>query len=316
MKYKHALGLDIDHYTMRGVVLSAKPHGKKPHVVVEKMAEIRGTFIKDSDVVKGIKKLREELGVHGHKNRIASALGGKQVYTTRMAFQKVPESSMRKALKFEIRKELPFEASSATLEYQKLTGEVRHDDKMDLMVTAATNALIGRHLRLLTEGGLKPAIVEALPLMVANTFWLGVRKESVDAANIILHIGPDIATLVIDGEHLPYFNRLIYFSAEELFAPGEEEATITGKERARRMETLAEELIRSLSYYEENFENVSFSTVNLIGAYADPELLKILKEKTQLTVAVSDLTSRVHSKEDLSPGQYDLSIALALQALE
>ncbi len=316
MKHKHAIGIELDHYTMRGVVASRTKHGDK-NVTISKVAEIHGTFIKDSDVVKGVKSIREQLGIHGKGHRVASVLGGKQVYTSRIAFQKMPDSNMKKALKYEIRKELPFEAANATLEFQRLNnGEVRHDDKVDIMVTASTNALISRHMRLLTEGGMKPAILEALPLMVANTFWIGAKRESVDAANIILHIGPDLSTLVIDGEHLPYFNRLIYFSAEELFAPSEEQRTIAGKERERRITALAEELIRSLSYYEDNFENVSFSTINILGSYTDTEMLDILKQETKLQINVSDLSSRVNSKHEISSGRYDLSIALALQALE
>ncbi len=316
MKHKHAIGIELDHYTIRGVTASHTRHGDKK-VTINKVAEIHGTFIKDSDVVKGVKAIREQLGVHGKGHRIASVLGGKQVYTTRIAFQKMPDSAMKKALKFEIRKDLPFEAASATLEYQRLNdGEMRHDDKVDIMVTASTNALINRHMRLLTEGGMKPVILEALPLMVANTFWIGAKQENVDAANIILHIGPNVSTLVIDGEHLPYFNRLFYFSAEELFSPSEEQRTIAGKERERRINALAEELIRSLSYYEDNFENVSFSTINIIGSYTDPEMLDIIAKDTKLSINVSDLSSRVHSKQEINSGRYDLSIALALQALE
>jgi Tfp pilus assembly PilM family ATPase len=316
MGQKMALGIDYDHFNIRMALLSRVKKGKSETYRIEQLEQLSGNFVKDDHLVAGLKELKAKLLKHKHGYSIASCIGGKQVYCTKLAFKKLPDEEMRKALKFEIRKELPFESASATLEFQVLKDkQVRTDDKVNVMATAATNTLINRQMRLLAKAGLKQDVMEVLPLVATNAFWECNKKGKVDPANIILHIGTDISTLIIDGDLLPYYNRLIYFSAEELFADVED-PTITGNERERRIQSLADEIIRSLSYYEDNYENISFSTINILGGYCSEEILAELEKITGLKVVVNNLVKNTDESRDVKEGLFEIATTLALRAFE
>ena len=53
-----------------------------------------------------------------------------------------------------------------------------------------------------------------------------------------------------------------------------------------------------------------------MGSYTVQEIVDGLKSLTKLIINVSDISTHVSSTEKMSPGQFDLALTLALQALE
>jgi Tfp pilus assembly PilM family ATPase len=220
-------------------------------------------------------------------------------------------------LKLEVRKHLSFEVSTSTLDHQIVSehGVEVEGEETQVLVTAVANLLLQRHLRQMESVDLKPLVVDLLPVAVANAFWIwsdALPEDHENMIHVILHMSPDVCTLVVDGENAPFFNRNIYFTAYDVF--GDANSNLTDREKKRRITILGDEVVRSLSFYEKTYSNSNFYGINLLGEYIDaPELTSMLQEKTGLGLEKLDLVQRCGSGVKAAPGKFDLAIALALR---
>jgi hypothetical protein len=281
---------------------------------VDGLREVRGRFAKEEDLVQVLKELKSALGIAG-SDRVVSCIGGKQVYVAQMLFKRLPPAEMNTALRIEMRKSLPFDASSAVIDYQENDGSGSQQDEghVNLIVTAVAGNSLTRHLRALERAGLKPWIVDVLPLAVANAFWTMHGDPTDVQAHVLVHIQSDMCTLVIDGNMVPYYTRTIYFSAEDLY--GQSDKPIAERERTSRLGALGDELHRSLVFYEKTYQTSSFSTVHPYGNYLDSmELMEAVNHKIGLRVAPSPILDRLRVKmEGIPVGKFDVALGLAIR---
>lgn len=305
------IGIEYDNCAIRAAKLKVVPREKDVLYFIEKTAEIKGNFLKDEELVAGLKKTRETIGA-GMNDQVVSCVSGKQIYTAQLPFRRLPDGEMRSALRYEIRKNLPFEVAGATIEYQFLPGADTKGDAVDVLVASVANILLTRHLKNLEKAGFKPDIIDVFPLAVANTFWEAKRSSSIPGSAIILHIGPESCCLIIDGEASTYYHRTIYFAARELFETGTD-STVPEREKERRITGLTDELARSLSFYESNFQTASFSVAYLFGGYLQKELIEILEAKTGLRTEKINLVKTLNPELKVEDGKFDLAVSLAMR---
>lgn len=308
-----SLGIDHDIVSIRGAKVLAVGAGKGMQYRVEGLHEIKGDFAKEEGLAKGLQELRTKLGV-GAGDRAVSCVAGKQVYVTQMPFKRMPHAEMVSALRIEMRKSLPFDAAGATIDYQEADDAGgAQDDRVRLIVTAVASNALNKHLRTMGKAGLKPWIVDVLPLAVANAFW-SVQRDPTDlTAHVLIHFQADMCTVVIDGNMVPYYTRTVYFTADELYGQGGKE--VAERERTRRLMALGDELHRSLAFYEKTFQTSSFAAVHLFGNYfGSPELMEVVNQKVGLRVAASPLLERLGVKaEGIPPGKFDVALGLAMR---
>lgn len=309
-----SVGIEFDQKSIRMARVLTKPSQKSPTYMIEDLQEIRGDFAEESLLIEGLKRARSKLELSSHDQAV-SCVCGKQVYASQTTFRNMPDKEMLEALRLEIRKNLPFDSTTAALDYQII------QDKSDttteeraVLVTAVAGSLIKSHLNTLEKSGIRPAMVDALPTAVANAFWEG-RNDPVNLSpNVVLHFAPDVCTLVIDGNGVPYYTRSIHFSADALFEHTPE-VTITEAERQRRLLTLGDELRRSLSFYEKTYGVSSFTSMYLMGDYlSSPELLNVLHGRVGLPIEQSGLLDRIgRPLDETPPGKFDIAITLAMR---
>ena len=309
-KSNTTIGLDIDTHCIRAAKVTARRLGKSVQYVVDRVDELNGAFVKDESIVEGLRKMHNIVSPSVN-DRVVTCLAGKQVYAAQVQHRKLPESEMKNALRFEIRKNLPFESGGSTIEYQYLEG-AKTVSEPQIMVTAVSNILLDRHLRLFQKAGFKPDIVDILPLAVANSFWATNFASKPADVNFVAHIGPEMTTVIIDGDGAPFYHRTIYFTASELFGANKD-AAMSERERDRRIGGLAEELTRSMTYYESNFRTANLSEMFLMGPYCDTALIPELTKRTGLKAKSMDLLKSLDPKRDTTPGLFDLVLSLAMR---
>jgi Tfp pilus assembly PilM family ATPase len=310
-----SVGVEFDMLGLRAARVTTVLQGRETEVKVEELEETTGDYSKDEALAAALKAAGEELSVKP-KDRVVVSLSGKQVYISQIKFKEMPDAEMKNALRFEIRKNLPFDAAGAVLDYQVAEGsDPDKKGKSTVTVTAVASALLDRTLRLLEKAALKPWIVDVLPLALANAFWAGRPAEDPDMAHAIVHFAPDVCNVVIDGESAPFYMRSIYFSAEEIFGAAAKE--LAAREKTRRLEALGDELRRSLSYYEKTYNVSRYGWLCLAGNYAQhEELAGQVRDKVGLPVDETPLLTRINSRVQAPPGKFDLALALALRGGE
>jgi Tfp pilus assembly PilM family ATPase len=316
----NTIGIEYDNLGIRAARMNcsmdtAAGAKTKPTYKLLALEEVTGSFIKDEDLVVGLKKIRDKLNI-GTAERTVSCISGKQVFVAQITMTRLPANELRNALKLEIRKSLPFDVSGATIDYQVLPETDKKSETLQVMVTAVANVLIHKHLQLLSKAGIKPDIVDTLSTAMGNAFYAGAQ-EAIEEKKpcVVVHIGQSVCTLIIEGLALPFFHRNIYFSTEELYGVLAAKNPQPERERLRRLNVLTEEVTRSVSYYEKTYNDSGIQRVFLLGEYTDKtELIQAITEKTGLQGTMLDLCpGYTKLPESSPPAKFAVAIALGMR---
>jgi Tfp pilus assembly PilM family ATPase len=302
----YTIGIEHDHRSIRAARLSSDGRGG---FGVDRLEAVEGDFSEEMGLLDGFRRVKNALNI-GSRDSVVACLAGKQVFATELPFRRLAAEEMEQALRLELRKTVHFEVATSTLDYDVLDGNGGSSGgPVQVMVALAANALLSRHLRLLEKAGLKAVAVDVLPVAVANALWAWNGAHEGDHPLVALHIGPQISTIVIDGEHSPFFNRSIHFSAEDVFAPGASPA-----DRDKRIRSLADEVSRSLVFYEKNSMVSGYQEILLLGDWLDQDILvQKIQQIAGLRAHKMDLAGRMGSVREPAPGRFDLAMALALR---
>jgi Tfp pilus assembly PilM family ATPase len=306
-----SIGIEYDAMSIRAAKLNLIRAGSRTTVKVVGLSELYGDFSNDDNISGGMKKIKEKIAI-GQSDRVVTGLAGKQVYVAQIPFKKLPEEEMKTALRIEIKKSLPFEVAGASIDYQLLEGS-KKDDLHQFIVTAVPSIMLTRHVNMMERLGIKPYIVDVLPLAIANAFHLSQPSCAVGLAYVVVHVGPTVTNLVICGdESVPYFHRSIYFLADEVF--GEREQPLSDEELAHKLLELTEEIGRSISFYEKTFSLKKFAGVFLLGDYIENgAITNAIAEKTNLSTEVIDVFSALKQSSNAPKGKFEIAMALAMR---
>lgn len=300
-------GIEFDTYAVRGVRMT---HGAASGYQIDSLVEERGDFTQDAALLDALRKVKSRLSIGG-RDPVCTLLSGKQVWAGEVQFRPLAEDELLSALKLEVRKNLHFEASGASIDYQLISEPEEGQEIANYLVVAAHNNLIQRQVGLLERVGMKVSVVEVLPAVVGNALWAQVGNKKTDAAHVALHFGPQVCTVCIDGEKSPFFNRSIYFAAEEVYGQAEQ---LSERDRDRRLTILGEEITRTLAYYEKNSQVPGFGTLVLFGDFAaEPGLPELAQKATGIKPTACDLVGRFGYHAPADAAKYALALALSLR---
>ncbi|MEO6096784.1 MAG: pilus assembly protein PilM [Fibrobacteria bacterium] len=300
------VGIEYDHLAIRAALLNTDGRGA---FSVAKVVEIRGEYGEDRNLLEGFRQVKAKLGLSG-RDSVVTCLSGKQVFATQLPFRRLGKEEMEQALRLELRKTVHFEVATSTLDYQILgEDDGSNGGAAQVLVALAATALLNRQLGLLEKAGLKVMAVDVLPVAIANTLWAWKAGGESHHPLIAVHIGPQVSTIVIDGEYSPFFTRNVYFAAEDVFAPNANPV-----DREKRIQALAEEVSRSVIFYEKNSEVTGFQEVLLLGDHLEgAALMDKLQRQTGLPVQAMDLAGKTGMLRESQPGRFDLAVSLALR---
>lgn len=302
----YTVGIEHDNLGIRCARLLGDGRGG---FTVDRLEELKGDFTQDAALLDGFRTIKNTIGI-SNREPVVTCLTGKQVFAAQMEFRKLGAEEMEQALRLELRKTVHFEVATASLDYEFLgEGESTNGGMHQVLVALAATSMLNREMGLLERAGLHPGAIDVLPVAVANALWIANSESDRDAPLIALHIGPQLSTIVIDAEHFPFFNRHIYFAAEDIFRPDASQP-----DRERRIQSLADEVARSLSFYEKNSSGSGFREIVLLGDFLDGEgIIKRIKGVTGLPVVKMNLPKQLGSVRESIPGKFDLAVALALR---
>ncbi len=299
------IGLEHDHHGIRAARLAVDGRGGYS---IDRLEEAKGDFVEDDGLLEGFRQVKDKLSP-GPRDAIVACISGKQAFASQMEFRNLPHEEMEQALRLELRKTVHFEVATSTLDYQFLSDGSANGGTAQVLVALAANILLNRETRLLEKSGLKPTAVDILAVAVANSMWTWKSGETGTHPLVALHVGPQVSTIVIDGDESPFFNRNVYFSAEDTLGKNTAPA-----ERDKRVKELADEVARSLAFYEKNSIGFGFKELVLLGEFLEaPSLEDQLRRHAGLPVTKMNLASKFGFHLATEPGHFDLAIALAMR---
>lgn len=302
-------GIEHDNHSIRAARVSTDGRGG---FAVDRLEEVKGNYSEDVGLLEGFRNIKAAMAI-GNRDTVVICLAGKQVFASEIPFRNLGAEEMEQALRLELRKTVHFEVATATLDYEILDqDDGSSGSQIQVMVALASNSLLKRHLGLLDKAGLRAMAVDVLPVAVANALWAWKAGKEWNHPLVALHIGSQVSTIVIDGEHSSFFNRSIYFAAEDVFGPN-----ATTGDRDKRIRSLSDEISRSLVFYEKNSQVSGFQEILVLGEFLHEEvLLSQIQNNTGIQLKKMDLAGKLGSIREPMPGRFDLAVALALRGDE
>lgn len=106
------VGIEFNQHAVRGAKATCQKAGEETTFLLEQVEELRDDFSKEPALVKALRDMKQHLA-KGGKAKITTCVAGKQIYVAQMPFRRLPAEEMKEALRFEVRKNLPFDVATS-----------------------------------------------------------------------------------------------------------------------------------------------------------------------------------------------------------
>src|SRR5882724_7023267 len=168
---KTTVALDIGSGLVKVAVIDhAKAEPELVRVVITPLladAIVEGEIMDPGIVAEAITGCLQAAGVA--TKEVVTAVGGRDVIIKKIQIERVKEQQARELMRWEAEQHVPFDMESVELDFQILDPDGDGAD-MNVLLVAAKRELIENKLRVLTEAGLSPAIVDVDAFALHNAF--------------------------------------------------------------------------------------------------------------------------------------------------
>jgi len=206
----------------------------------------------------------------------------------------LPAKELESTVRFEGKKYIPFRLDEVISDYHVL-GPTKDKKNINVLFIAVKKDVILQQVALLKRAGLEVETIDALPLALAELFWLdnqfNIKKDEVIA---VLNAGADSANLSVLKDRLPYLVLDI--------------PLVGGKEDM--LDKLASELRLSLNYYQRQFPGEVVNKIFITGERKFEGWVEHLKDSLKIDTQVVDPLKALKTKVKL-PAQAVIAAGLA-----
>src|SRR5438270_1179970 len=204
---KQTVGLDIGSGLVKVAVID---HSKKePELVRAAVAPLLADAIVEGEVMDpGIvaEAVQSALAAAGVKSRqVVTAVGGRDVIIKKIQIERVKEQQARELMRWEAEQHVPFDMESVELDFQILDPD-GDGVEMSVLLVAAKRELIESKVRVLTDAGLNPSIVDVEAFALHNAFELN-HPDAMNGVVGLLNIGHDVTNINILDDGVPLLTR-------------------------------------------------------------------------------------------------------------
>jgi type IV pilus assembly protein PilM len=136
---------------------------------------------------------------------VVTAVGGRDVIIKKISIERVKEQQARELMRWEAEQHVPFDMESVELDFQILDPDA-DGVEMSVLLVAAKRELIESKVRVLTDAGLNPSIVDVEAFALHNAFELNHPTAMAGVVGL-LNIGHDVTNINILDEGVPLLTR-------------------------------------------------------------------------------------------------------------
>jgi type IV pilus assembly protein PilM len=204
---KTTVGLDIGSGLVKVAVVD---HSRKqPELVRVAVIPLLADAIVDGEVMDpGIvaEAIQSALAAAEVKGKqVVTAVGGRDVIIKKIQIERVKEQQARELMRWEAEQHVPFDMESVELDFQILDPD---DDgvEMSVLLVAAKRELIESKLRILTDAGLEPCMVDVDAFALHNAFEVNY-PEAMRGIVALVNIGHDVTNINILDDGVPILTR-------------------------------------------------------------------------------------------------------------
>jgi type IV pilus assembly protein PilM len=192
--------------------------------------------------------IRSALDQAGAKNRdVVTAVGGRDVIIKKIQIERVKEQQARELMRWEAEQHVPFDMESVELDFQILDPD-GEGMEMSVLLVAAKRELIETKMRLLTDAGLTPSVVDVDAFALHNAFEIN-HPDAMTGVVGLINIGHEVTNINILDEGVPILTRDITVGTrrfredlqrERGLSADDAEALLQGYDRSAHLDAVIE----------------------------------------------------------------------------
>jgi type IV pilus assembly protein PilM len=204
---KKTVGLDIGSGLIKVVVIDhSKAEPELVRVAITPLladAIVEGEIMDPGIVSEAITSTLMSAGVKSKS--IVTAVGGRDVIIKKIQIERVKEAQARELMRWEAEQHVPFDMESVELDFQILD-PFDEGLEMNVLLVAAKRELVETKIRLLTDAGLNPAMVDVDAFALHNAFELNYPDAMTGVVGLV-NIGHEVTNINILDEGVPLLTR-------------------------------------------------------------------------------------------------------------
>lgn len=204
---RSTVGLDIGSGLIKVAVID---HSKNAPVLtkvaiqpLQQDAIVEGEVMDPGVVAEAIQAALSTAGVK--TKQVVTAVGGRDVIIKPIQIERVKEQQARELMRWEAEQHVPFDMESVELDFQILDPD-GEGLEMRVLLVAAKRELIDSKVRVLTDAGLEPAIVDVDAFALHNAFELN-HPDAMSGVVALVNVGHDVTNINILDEGVPVLTR-------------------------------------------------------------------------------------------------------------
>ena len=201
------VGLDIGSGLIKVAVIE---HGTRTPMLTKVVimplladAIVDGEIMDPSIVSEAIAAALTEAGVA--TKQVVVAVGGRDVIIKKIQIERVNEHQARELMRWEAEQHVPFDMESVELDFQILDPEGTGPE-MQVLLVAAKRELVESKMRVLSESGLEPSVVDVDAFALHNAFELN-HPDALAGLVGLLNIGHEVTNINILDDGVPILTR-------------------------------------------------------------------------------------------------------------
>ncbi|MCC6319630.1 MAG: type IV pilus assembly protein PilM [Gemmatimonadaceae bacterium] len=313
---KSTIGLDIGSGLIKIAVID---HGRgEPElakvVIAPLLADaiVEGEVMDPGIVTDAIRSAMEQAGLKARD--VVTAVGGRDVIIKKIQIERVKEQQARELMRWEAEQHVPFDMESVELDFQILDPEA-DGMEMSVLLVAAKRDLIENKMRLLTDAGLTPAVVDVDAFALHNAFEVN-HPDAMNGVVGLINIGHEVTNINIMDDGVPILTRDLTVGTrrfredlqrERGLSPDEADGLLQGYDRSphldavieNRGEEIAVGVERAAAFLASSSRNASqMRAVYLCGGGARvPGLTQALSQRLRLPVELANPLANLRIRE-------------------
>jgi len=299
---KTTVGLDIGSGLIKVAVVDHSKRGPElVRVTVTPLlpdAIVEGEVMDPGIVAEAIQAALAAAGVTA--KAVVTAVGGRDVIIKKIQIERVKEQQARELMRWEAEQHVPFDMESVELDFQILDPDA-DGLEMSVLLVAAKRELIESKMRMLTDAGLEPAVVDVEAFALHNAFELN-HPDAMNGVVGLLNIGHDVTNINILDDGVPLLTRDLTVGArrfredlqrERGLSAEDAQGLIQGYDRSPHLdaviETRGEEIAvgieRAAAFLAQNARSKQMRSIYTCGGGSRiPGLNEMLAKRLKLTV--------------------------------
>jgi type IV pilus assembly protein PilM len=301
-KSKTTVGLDIGSGLIKVVVID---HSKRePELVRVTVTPLLADAIVEGDVMDPAivgEAIRTALASAGVKTKsVVTGVGGRDVIIKKIQIERVRESQARELMRWEAEQHVPFDMESVELDFQILDPD-GDGPEMSVLLVAAKRELIESKVRVLTDAGLGPSIVDVEAFALHNAFEVN-HPEGMNGVVGLLNIGHDVTNINILDDGVTLLTRDLAVGTRKVredlqrergLSSDDAQGILQGYDRSPHLETILKSrgdeiavgLERASAFLAQNSRSGQMRAIYTCGGGSRiPGINEVLANRMRLTV--------------------------------